>query len=389
MPLKIAQVAASDSAIRHLLLDHILSLDDQGHEVTAVCAPGKWTQELRQLGIDLETVDMARELSPFADLKSVRELCRLFRRRRFDVVHTHTPKAGLLGPLAAQLVGVTTVLHTVHGLLFHDRTPHGKRQAFWLAEKFTATFTDHLLSQSREDMHVAIQSRLCAADRITYLGNGIDLRRFSRRAVEGAREALRQRFGFGRTDFVVGSVGRLVYEKGYAELFEAAERISGSHPDIRFLIVGPQEPDQNDAVSPERITALSRSGVMVFAGWRNDMAECYAAMDAFLLPSHREGIPRALMEASAMELPVVATNVRGCREVVRQGETGLLIPMRDISAIVAAVEKLRADGALAAWMGRRGRQHIMENFDQQQVLARLCAFYSTLDSEQAKRRVAA
>jgi glycosyltransferase involved in cell wall biosynthesis len=112
-------------------------------------------------------------------------------------------------------------------------------------------------------------------------------------------------------------------------------------------------------------------------------------MDAFLLPSHREGIPRALMEASAMERPVIATNVRGCREVVRQGETGLLIPMRDASAIVAAVEKLRADRALAVWMGRRGRQHILENFDQQQVLARLCAFYSALDTEKAKRGVAA
>lgn len=389
MPLKIAQIATADCSIRILLLDHIWSLQEQGHELTAVCAPGPWTRELREAGIDLDTVDMARELHLLGDLKSFVRLYKLFRRRRFDVVHTHTVKAGLLGPLAARLAGVPVVLHTIHGLMFHDRMPRGKRWLFWLAEKFTASFTDHLLSQSQEDVDVAIRSRLCAPERITYLGNGIDVQRFAPQTVAAARNVVRQGFGFCESDFVIGSVARLVYEKGCGELFEAAERLAARRSDIKFLVIGPQEADQNDAVPPGLLASLTQKGAVVFAGWRSDMPECYAAMDAFLLPSHREGIPRACMEAAAMECPVIASDIRGCREVVRHGDTGLLVPVKDVGAIVAAVEELLANRGRAAAMGRRGRIHILAHFDQRRVLARLCAFYSAVGNGQARQRSAA
>jgi len=388
MPLKIAQVATADCSIRLLLLDHIRCLEGQEHRLTAVCAPGPWTCELRESGIDLETVPMAREPHPFRDLKCLLALYRLFRRRRFDVVHSHTVKAGLLAPLAARLAGVPVVLHTIHGLLFHDRLSRARRSLFWLAEKFTATFADHLLSQSREDVGVAIRSRLCPPGNITYLGNGIDVRRFSPQAVGDGRARLRQSFGFRETDFVVGCVARLVCEKGCRELFAAAEQLIGRHPEIKFLVIGLEESDQNDALPAAEISSLGRRGV-AFAGWREDMPECYAAMDLFLLPSHREGIPRACMEAAAMERPVIATDIRGCREVVRHGETGLLVPLKDVGAIVAAVEELFADRARTAAMGRLGREHILKNFDHRRVLDRLCAFYAGLENGRMSERPAA
>lgn len=389
MPLKVAQIATADCSVRHLLLDHIQALEGQGHEVTAICAPGPWVQEIRDAGVHLETVNMAREPSPLRDVKSLVVLCRLFRRRGFHVVHTHTPKAGLLGPLAAALAGVPVVLHTIHGLLFHDGTPHWRRRLFWTAERVTAALSDHLLSQSREDVHAAVHARLCPAEKITYLGNGIDVARFSPGAAGPSRARLRESFGFLDSDFVVGTVSRLVYEKGCGELFAAAERVITRHRTVKFLIIGPQEPDQKDAVPPERVAALRRTGAAVFAGWRDDMAACYAAMDVFLLPSHREGIPRACLEAAAMERPVIASDIRGCREVVRHGETGLLVPMKNVDAIVAAVEELLADRASAAAMGSRGRRHVVQNFDQRQVLARLCSFYTQIENGSVPRGIPA
>src|SRR5579864_7232488 len=222
--LKIAKFAAADMSIRFLLLDQIKTLQGMGHEVVALCAPGQWVSEVRNLGVTVETVDIEREAAPLRDLRTLVALRRLFQRHKFDVVHTHTPKAGLLGPIAAKIAGVPIVVHTIHGLLFHDRMPPSRRALFWLPEKITAMFSDHLLSQSREDIEVAVQSGLCAANKISYLGNGIDASAFSMAATQGARDRIRKQLGFLPMHVVVGSAGRLVYGKGFAELFAAAEQ---------------------------------------------------------------------------------------------------------------------------------------------------------------------
>ena len=177
--LKIAQVATADISISFLLKDHIQALQRAGHEVVAVCAPGDQVAEIRKQGIPVRTVPMEREISLFRDLRSLLQLFRCFRSERFDVVHTHTPKAGLLGPIAAKMAGVPIVVHTIHGLLYHDALPLWKWLFFWIPEKTTALFSDYLLSQSREDVSVAIRTWLCRKSKILYLGNGIDVSRFS------------------------------------------------------------------------------------------------------------------------------------------------------------------------------------------------------------------
>jgi hypothetical protein len=136
--LKIAKVSTADIAIQMLLLNQIKALQGMGHDVTAVCAPGPWVSRIRSEGVRVETVPMARELSPAADIRALWHLYKLFRSQRFDVVHTHTPKAGLLGPLAARLAGGPVVGHTIHGLLFHDQMPAWRRRIFWLPEKWAA-----------------------------------------------------------------------------------------------------------------------------------------------------------------------------------------------------------------------------------------------------------
>lgn len=377
MGLRIAQVATSGVSVMLLLLDQIKALEADGHNVVAVCAPGPWVQNVRGAGVKVEAVAMEREIAPLRDIRSTGALARLFREHKFDVVHTHTPKAGLIGPLAARLAGVPHVVHTIHGLLFHDRMPRLHQSVFWIPEKITATFCHRLLSQSREDVERAVRSRLCSRKKIAYLGNGIDVARFAPQADYNRTEKLRE-VGLEAADFVVGSVGRLVKEKGFMELFAAAEILTARYPRIKFVVIGPREVDQNDALDSSFMDDLQRRGVVRFVSWCDDMRPWYAAMDVFVLPSYREGIPRACMEAAAMMRPVVASDIRGCREAVLDGDTGLLVPPRDVEGLVGAIERLHEDRNMRARMGERARQHIVEKFNNKDVCRRLCEFYARL-----------
>ena len=195
-PIKIAKVATSDMSIALLLLGQIKRLQEMGYEVTAVCSPGPWVEEIKKKGIKVETVTMSREINLFQDIKSLFALYQCFRKHRFDVVHTHTPKAGLLGPIAAKLAKVPTVIHTVHGFLCHDKTPRMQRYVFWLFEKITALFSDYLLLQSREDIRRAVEWRICHSKKLHYLGNGIDPSFFSPDLFEKSR--IKDKLGFNK-----------------------------------------------------------------------------------------------------------------------------------------------------------------------------------------------
>jgi len=225
-----------------------------------------------------------------------------------------------------------------------------------------------------------VRARICPASKISFLGNGIDTERFAPPSAD-SRRAARAALGFGENDFVIGSVGRLVYEKGFGELFGAAETVRAAQPQARFLVIGPEENDQNDAIPSERIRELATRGIVLFTGMRTEMSRYYAAMDLFVLPSHREGIPRACMEAAASGLPVIASNIRGCREVVVNEVTGILVPVRDPAKLADAIKQVMSDLTAAHSMGEKGRRHIVENFDQRQVLGRLREFYGRITKE--------
>ena len=209
------------------------------------------------------------------------------------------------------------------------------------------------------------------------MANGIDVAHFAPQAIYARREKLRE-VGLQASDFVVGSVGRLVKEKGFMELFAAAEGLTARYPQLKFLVIGPRETDQNDALNNDYMDDLQRRGVVRFVNWCEDMRPWYAAMDIFVLPSYREGVPRACMEAAAMMRPVVASDIRGCREVVLDGDTGLLVPPRDVPRLVEAIEMLHKEPDRAARMGERGRHHIVKNFNNEDVCSRLCEFYAQL-----------
>jgi glycosyltransferase involved in cell wall biosynthesis len=217
--------------------------------------------------------------------------------------------------------------------------------------------------QNPEDVDTLERLRV-PARKIVQLGNGIDLHRFDPDRSTDARRRLRAELGVADDQVVCGVVGRLVWEKGYREVFDAAREL---RDDVTFVVVGPSDPEKGDAVSPADIAAAERDGV-VFLGTRTDMECVYLAFDLYVLASYREGFPRSAMEAAAMGLPVIVTDIRGCREVVDSGRTGVLVPPRQGAALAGAVRSLARDPERRAQFGRAARAKAAREFDQRRVI---------------------
>jgi glycosyltransferase involved in cell wall biosynthesis len=240
-----------------------------------------------------------------------------------------------------------------------------------------ARCSDAELVQNPEDLPVL--ERLGVPEhKLHLLGNGVDLNRFDpdRADLPGPAE-MRASLGIGPDEVVCGAVGRLVREKGLPELFEAAALVSHEHPRFSLVVVGPDDPDKADAVTPEEQTAARRAGVR-FLGRRHDVEALYRAMDFYVLASHREGFPRSAMEAAAMGLPIVATDIRGCRQVVEDGHTGLLVPTRSVDGLARALSRLVADAGLRRTMGAAARIKARAEFDDRRVIDVTLGVYEKL-----------
>jgi len=244
-----------------------------------------------------------------------------------------------------------------------------KRKFYILMEKIAAKFSSRILSQSKEDIGTAIKLKICKPEMIRQLGNGIDLNRFCKQRFDvNFAVKKREELNLPEEAFVVGIVGRLVREKGYMELFEAVSNLSEKGYNIKLLSIGPKEPEKPDAISVSETDGFGISDRVHFCGQREDVDELMMAMDIYTLPSYREGYPRSAMEASAMSLPVVATDIRGCREVIDDRETGFLVPVRDAKALEQAIEKLIENKELCSEMGKKARKKAEAVFDEQNVI---------------------
>ena len=376
---RVAHVTTVDLSLRYLLLNQLQRIQGEGYEVCGVSADGPDVAEMEALGIPHFAVPMTRRFTPVADLRALWALTRLMRRERFDVVHTHTPKAGLLGQLAARLSGVPVVVNTLHGFYFHeDSKPIPRRFYIWM-ERIAAKCSVAILSQNREDMATAVAEHIAKPEQIKWLGNGIDLGRFDRRRLtDAALEELRRQIGIDSDAPVIGFVGRLVEEKGILDLLQAAKAVIEAIPNAQFLIVGPHDEQKPDALRPEVAERFGVAASCRFVGMRDDMPELYALMDVLVLPSYREGFPRAPMEASAMGVPALVTDIRGCREAVEHGENGLLFPVGDADALAQSVIELLRDDERRTQMGAAGRRIAEERFDEQRVFDRVLREYERL-----------
>ncbi|HMG43685.1 MAG TPA: glycosyltransferase family 4 protein, partial [Acidimicrobiales bacterium] len=360
------------SSLRFLLLPQLRAVRDlPGGEAVGISAAGDDVKALEQDGIEhIALGSSTRSMNPLADLRSAVELWRILRSEKIDVLHTHNPKPGLYGRVVGRLAGVPVVVNTNHGLYVTESNSTLQRLVVLTLEAIAARFSDAELIQNPEDVELLLHQHVNVRRRTKLLGNGIDLQRFRPGGVpESVRLARRAELGADRDTIVVGMVGRLVVEKGFRELFAAARTLRERFGAGRYVVaaIGPDDPEKADAISAAEIRAAEEQGV-VFLGHRLDVEALYAAMDVFVLPSYREGFPRAAMEAAASGLPIVATDVRGCRQVVDHDKTGLLVPVRDGAALAEAVTALGEDPTRREAMGKAAIVRAQEHFDEREVV---------------------
>jgi len=375
----VVHVTTIDLSIRFLLWNQLNFLREAGFNVSMICSNGPWVEEIRQNGFNVETIEMKRGISPGFDIMALWKLLKYFKMMKFDIVHTHTPKPGFFGQIAASLANVPIIVNTLHGFYFHDYMRPVLRRFYITLEKIAARCSDVILSQSQEDIQTALKEGICRSEKIKHLGNGIDLQRFDCAKVDAQLiNQKRREFGLPSNARVIGFVGRLVAEKGILELLQAARIVAQHIPALRLLIIGPIDEDKSDALRPVIAQDYGLSDLCIFAGLRQDMPELYSLMDVFVLPSHREGFPRSPMEASAMGVPCVVTNIRGCRETVEQGRNGILVPLGNFRSLADAIVELLTDRDKAKKMGEEGRRMARERFDEQIVFKKVKTEYTRL-----------
>ncbi len=383
---RLVHVTTTDISLALLLGPQLEAFAAAGYDVIGISAPGPFVARLEQAGIRHEPLRHAtRSMAPHRDAAALFELFGMLRRLAPTIVHTHNPKPGIYGRLAARAARVPVIVNTVHGLYALPGDPWKRRAAVYSLERIAAACSHAELLQNEEDLPVLARLGV-SSTKLSVLGNGIDLRRFDPTRVDpGRREVLRKEMGARDDDVLVGAVGRLVWEKGYRELFDAARVLATEAPRVRIAVIGGADDDKADAITPSDIAAAETIGNISFLGHRDDVDELYGAFDMYVLASHREGFPRSAMEAAAMGCPVIATDIRGCRQVVEHDHTGCLVPRGDSAALTAAIAKLAADPDRCAAMGGAALVKARRDFDQQRVIDRTLATYERLMHSRRRR----
>lgn len=365
---RLAVISAIDTTFKVLLIAQIKTAKRAGYDVHGICTKGPNFDFLRSQDIHIYPVTIKRSISPFSDLMALWKIYRYLKKEKINIVHTHTPKCSLLGQLAAKLAGVPIIVNTVHGFYFHDNMKTAARRFYTAMEWIAARCSTRILSQNPEDIETAVNLHICKRDKIKLLGNGVDLSKFNpARFDANFRLRKRSEIGVPEDAIVIGIVGRLVREKGHFELYEAMRDIMASHANVWLIIIGSEEPEKMDRISTATFKAYGISNRTKYLGERYDIPELLACCDIYTLPSWREGFPRSAIEAAAMGLPIVATNIRGCRQVVEDGVNGLLVPLKNSGALASAIKKLITDKELRLKMGQAGYEKARREFDERNV----------------------
>ena len=349
----------------------LMVLAENGFEVHAVSAPGTRLDRINQLpGVTAHGVEMLRQPHPVRDLVSLIRLIRLMRRVRPHIVHANTPKAGLLGMAAAWTAGVPVRLYGYLGLPLLTRGGIWRR-VLEAAERASCRFATRIYSISASLRERLLELNLCPEEKVSVVGDGsiggVDLERFNPGADWTARSAcLRRTYGIPPEARLITCVGRIARDKGVAILASAWSELARQFPDLHLLLVGGE--DATDPVPGSALNLLrNHERVHITGGFIDDVETAYATTAVCVLPTFREGICYAALEAGAMGVPVVGSCIPGLVDSVRDGVTGLLVPPGEVAPFVDALRRLLEDPALSAAMGRAGRAHIAPRYSEQRV----------------------
>ena len=388
--MKIIQVAAIATTVEAFLLPLIEKLSQKGHELIIITADDtenlKQNEYIQKNKAKIYQAPIPRSLSPIKLFKAYQTLVKLFRKIKPDVVHTHTPVASLLARKAATKAKVPQIIYTCHGFYFHENMQPFKKKIFtWLEKNAAQKNTDYIFTVNQEDKDFAIANNFIQKDKIININSvGINTTiKFNPELFSSEdKQILKQKLQINQTEKIITFIGRLVAEKGIIELIDAFSILKKQRTDIKLLMIGETLQSDRDKKTKDIIKqTIQTNGLekdIIFTGYRKDTAKLLSITDAFVLPSHREGMPVSSLEAMSMGIPVVGTNIRGLREEIIEGKTGYIVPLKNPEQLATAIEKALnqvnpPDETI--------RKHIIENFDEKKVLEKQMKIYDEINNK--------
>ena len=377
---KLVRITTVPESMRTLLKGQLRFMRNS-YDVIAVSSNGEcFNDMLQEQGVRGFCINMTRQITPLVDLKALFQLILLLWKERPDIVHTHTPKAGLLGMIAAKIVGVPIRLHTIAGLPLLETTGY-KRKLLNYMEKLTNACATRVYPNSFAMKEIIIQQHLCAPRKLKVIANGssngIDTLFFSTKNILQSREEIRLDLGFKQQDTVFVFIGRIVKDKGVNELIDAFKEVMSRS--VKLLIVGGFEKERNP-ILPENEKFIINNSCIKFVGWQSDVRPFLYASDVLVFPSYREGFPNVVMQAGAMGLASIVSDINGCNEIIENEKNGLIIPPKNHDALAEAMKRMIDDVELRMIMSANARKMIRARYEQKMIWDELLKEYRSLES---------
>ena len=380
--MKIARIATVPFFLQNHLSLQIKKLASSGYEVFLLSSAGPEVSKLKKIDdVSFIEVNIVRGISPVKDLISLWRLYWCFRRRKFDIVHTTTPKAGTLGALAAFVARVPIRLHTFTGQPWAEMSGV-KRELVKFGDKLTAALNTRCYADSFSQRDFLVKEHIALKSRFRVLGEGslagVDLERFSGVVPSPERQRRLIALQIPVNHHVIAFIGRITADKGIKELIESFKLLQEKGAACTLLLIGPEEQDAKQLYIASGIDRLKNVRRL---GYQSNPEYWLSLTDVFCLPSYREGFGNVVIEAAAMGVPTVGTDIPGLRDAVVHEETGILVPPKDVAALSRALEILIEDSSLRNRMGLKAQKRVREQFDASKVNALLIAEYHLLHRE--------
>jgi glycosyltransferase involved in cell wall biosynthesis len=332
--------------------------------------------------------ELVRDPHPIKDIIALIKMVLIIKRGRYDIVHTHTAKAGFLGRVAARIAGVPHVVHTVHGVTFHEHVNPVLRRLYVLLERVAARLCEVMITVGEDVKRKYLAEAIGRRDQYVTIPSGIDLTPFDRVRAnpDGTRNALRRELGFDPDDVVVGVVSRLEPRKGHQYLIEAIARLAPDFPRLKVLVVG-EGPDRGALL--ERVRSSGLADRFTFAGYRADIASVISTFDVAVLTSLWEGLPRVLVQYALLEKATVTFDVEGAREIVEDGFSGWIVERQDVDELADRLRRLTVNPEEREALGRRARQRVEQHWNVDLMVERISNLYDDVGAGRAVGEVVA
>jgi N,N'-diacetylbacillosaminyl-diphospho-undecaprenol alpha-1,3-N-acetylgalactosaminyltransferase len=380
--MKIALMIVDDFSMWHFHKGLLLTLKERGFEVYAITPDGPYVEKIRSLGITHIAVEMDRFINPYRDFMMTVKLYHIFRKEKFDIVHTMTIKPNIYGSIAAKLAGVKKVVGIAEGLGFTFGEPRDLKVRLLKPiikkmYKFGLRFTDKFWFVNPDDMALLCREKIIPVSKallVTSAGINIDeysIDNVKKDIVDNWRQELQVS---GQDILITMVIARMVWSKGVREFLTAAELVLNRRGDnqLKFLLLGPLETHSPDAIPQDYLESKKRDRLKIITSFRTNIKELIAISDVVVLPSYyREGCPVILLEAAAMGKPLITTDNVGCREVVADGNNGILVETRNTAMLAQALERMIDDAALREQYGKASRRRAEIEFDERMIFGRI------------------